>query len=441
MENMPAPKVKFKKKQIFSKPAKIKEPKIAPNFEQQNQTKKTINSIKKNLIDITPPTIDKVYKSLSAPPIKKSTATVKLKPKFDRPSRIVLKKSNELSNSVETLKKAFSLESFWNDVHRNFSEAQLKVAQAAKAAEDEENSEQDAEGEEESPKEIKGSDALFVKIKGLKKKEKWKEIKKLLSKNKEIAATPKGLEYMIEAELNSEKISYSKAKSAASKLLKSDKKNPLANYAMALYYYHNKKPKPKRVTKYLNLALKAKKPPAGASTLYWTIFLKKIWFIPLLLIAGIVGGIAHLKKKKTASLENSPAENEGESPTPESGEQQEPKIKEEPEIRPEGWKGKLFDLKRKVKPLIAKISQKLKKGSPKTKSATTTENSSETSEPKATTDNKSEPATQPTEADTTDELQQPTEDTTNVKEELTEQAQESETKTDSEQPITPKESA
>jgi hypothetical protein len=377
MEEMPSPQVKFKKKRIFSKPRQIKKPNFVPDFKQQSQAKETVKSIKKDFEKITPKTINKIYKSLSKPLVKKASGSLKLTAsatkKLKRP-RMVIKKTDDLSNSVAELKKFINLEKIWADLPNNLAKAQTQFAKQEEARKAKEQKNKDAAAkQDEEPKKVKGADALFVKIKKLKKKEKWKDIKKLLSKNKEIAATKKGLEYQIEAELNSKKVSYSRAKSAASKLLKQDKKSPWGNYAMALYYHNARKPKPKRVTKYLNLALKAKNPPPGASTLYWTIFLKKIWFIPVLLIAGIIGGINHLKKKKAAAT--------GEMPEQENEQQAETETPIEPEVRPEGWKGKLFDIKQKAKPFIDKLVQKFKKSK---KAAKPTEGKEEASaEPSA----------------------------------------------------------
>ena len=363
MEEMPSPEVKFQKKRILSKPRKIKKPNFVPDFNQKKQIKKTVNKIKEDFDKLTPKTVNKLYKNLSRPLVEKATDSLKLAAsttrKFKRPSRLILKKTNNLSNSIEELKKFLAPEKLLTSFSENLANTQTEFAKLEK--EKKEKEKQDQDNQEEKPKEVKGADALFVKIKNLKKKEKWKEIKKLLSKNEEIAATKKGLQYQIEAELNGKKISYSRAKNAASKLLKEDKKNPWGNYAMALYYHNSRKPKPKRVSKYLSLALKAKNPPPGASTLYWTILLKKIWFIPVLLIAGIIGGIVHLKKKKTIVLEEISDQN--------SDQQETSEAPIEPEIRPEGWKGKLFDIKQKLKPFIDKITQKFQKSKKTEKSA------------------------------------------------------------------------
>ena len=109
MEEMPSPEVKFQKKRILSKPRKIKKPNFVPDFNQKKRIKKTVNKIKEDFDKLTPKTVNKLYKNLSRPLVEKATDSLKLAAsttrKFKRPSRLILKKTNNLSNSIEELKK------------------------------------------------------------------------------------------------------------------------------------------------------------------------------------------------------------------------------------------------------------------------------------------------------------------------------------------------
>ncbi|MEW6711215.1 MAG: hypothetical protein AB1403_15415, partial [Candidatus Riflebacteria bacterium] len=128
------------------------------------------------------------------------------------------------------------------------------------------DSEEPVEGEEGSETEDgqekgKSFDSVFAKAAGLKKSEKWKDIANLLKDNPEAAETPEGLELSIEANLSLEKPNIMAAKRSADALLKKDKQNGWANYAMAMHFFSAKKPNTAKASTHLDLALKAKNPP------------------------------------------------------------------------------------------------------------------------------------------------------------------------------------
>lgn len=208
------------------------------------------------------------------------------------------------------------------------------------------------EGEEGAEKSF---DAVFAKAKGLQKKEKWSEIIELFQENGEAADSKEGLEMILESRLNEAKTDLNSIKRSGDRLARLDKKNPWANYALAYYFYNAKKPNPTKASNYLNLALKAKNPPPGASKLYWTALLKKLWMVPLLLLAALIGGVNHvMKKKKAAKLLLA----EGESSEPEST------TEPTSDAGKTGLAAKLSPLLKKLQPLLDKLKKKKPEAGP-----------------------------------------------------------------------------
>jgi hypothetical protein len=209
------------------------------------------------------------------------------------------------------------------------------------------------EDEKETSEEGKNSwDSVLAKAKGLQKKENWKGIKKLFADNPEAGETKAGLEYMLEAELNATKPNSRHYKRYADQLLTKDRKNGLANYALALYYFNARRPNPAKASSHLAIALKAKNPPPGASKLYWTNLLKSSWKIILILIAAIIGGIDYLrKKKKKAKGEINALDGDEGRPQPEKDTKS---------------AGKLGGIKAKLLEKLAPIMNKIKKKKPET---------------------------------------------------------------------------
>ena len=204
--------------------------------------------------------------------------------------------------------------------------------------------------EEEQP--VAKFDSIMVTAAGLQKKAQWQELKNLFSENPEAGETVEGLRFQIEAEINSEKPNYMNAQRFARQLLENESDDPLGHYAMALFHYNSKKPNLTQAKKSLDVALKAKNPPAGASSLYWKMTLKGL-AVPLLFVfAGIAGGVAHLLKKRKAAAVALLLEGE-ETPLPDAGQAATTPL---PETLPvPGLKGKLQAISEKIRELLKKI--------------------------------------------------------------------------------------
>ena len=204
--------------------------------------------------------------------------------------------------------------------------------------------------EEEQP--VAKFDSIMVTAAGLQKKAQWQELKNLFSENPEAGETVEGLRFQIEAEINSEKPNYMNAQRFARQLLENESDDPLGHYAMALFHYNSKKPNLTQAKKSLDVALKAKNPPAGASSLYWKMTLKGL-AVPLLLVfAGIAGGVAHLLKKRKAAAVALLLEGE-EAPLPDAGQAATTILQETLPVP--GLKGKLQAISEKIRELLKKI--------------------------------------------------------------------------------------
>ncbi|MFZ5950676.1 MAG: hypothetical protein ACOYXC_08220 [Candidatus Rifleibacteriota bacterium] len=224
------------------------------------------------------------------------------KPKIIKPLPI----QTQAYQALKTLQKNPLIDEWDSALKKDYSLFLEAIELSQKMSAEKEGSEDPVEGEEGSETEEgkekgKSFDSVFAKAAGLKKSEKWKDIANLMKDNPEAAETPEGLELSIEANLSLEKPNIMAAKRSADALLKKDKENGWANYAMALHFLSAKKPNTEKGSTHLDLALKAKNPPAGASKLYWSMMLKKIVPVFLILLAGIIGGINQIIKKKKAA--------------------------------------------------------------------------------------------------------------------------------------------
>ena len=191
-------------------------------------------------------------------------------------------------------------------------------------------------------------DSILVTATGLQKKKDWQGLKDLFTDNPDAGETTDGLRFQIEAELNSPKPNYMSAQRFANQVIEREANDPLANYALAMYFYNSKKPNPERAKKALEIAMKAKIPPEGASALYWTMLAKKMLLPIILLFAGLVAGISQFIKKRKAARFNILA-NEPLIPAAEAT-KVEPVMTALPDAQ--GFKAKLLALKEK---LLSKI--------------------------------------------------------------------------------------
>ncbi len=206
-------------------------------------------------------------------------------------------------------------------------------------------------------------DSIMVTAAGLQKKAQWQELKNLFAENPEAGETVEGLRFQIEAEVNSAKPNYMNAQRFARQLLESEGDDPLGHYAMALFYYNSKKPNLTQAKKSLDIALKAKNPPAGASSLYWTMTLKGL-AIPLLLVfAGLVGGVAHFIKKRKAAAVATLLENEA-TPAKDVDPAAPMAASESPPPPASGLKAKLQAISERFKELLKKLPLGKGKGKP-----------------------------------------------------------------------------
>lgn len=160
------------------------------------------------------------------------------------------------------------------------------------------------ESEEEEKAPAGTHDAVLATAMGLYKKQDWKGLKDLFSENQEAGETKDGLKYQIEAEAKEAKPNYMQIRRYSDQLVKIDEQDPMGNYGLALAYYNAKKPNTAKAQEHLAVALKAKTPPEGASSLYWSMTFKKFMIPLLIVIAALIGGISKvIKKKKAAALD------------------------------------------------------------------------------------------------------------------------------------------
>ncbi len=145
-------------------------------------------------------------------------------------------------------------------------------------------------------------DAVLAKATGLYKKKNWSEIKNLFSDNPEAGQTKQGLAYLIEAEINEKKPNYSTLRRNSTELAKLDRNSAIANYGLSQFYANSRKPNLAKALNHAGLALKAKRPPEGASAFYWKLTAKKNMMLIIIFFAGLIGGIIAIVKKKKAGL-------------------------------------------------------------------------------------------------------------------------------------------
>lgn len=114
------------------------------------------------------------------------------------------------------------------------------------------------------------------------------EIRKIVEKNLAL----------VKAELNRKKINLQTLRNYANEVANYEPLEPYAQYALAYYYYNIKKPNIKRAQAAINIAMRAKNPPKGASSLAFYIKLKSYQKL-LTLAAGLIALAVFLIVKKT----------------------------------------------------------------------------------------------------------------------------------------------
>lgn len=114
------------------------------------------------------------------------------------------------------------------------------------------------------------------------------EIKKIIEDNLRL----------IKAEFARKKINIQALRDSANQLVLYEPLNPYAQYALAYYYFNIKKPNIKKAQTAINIALRSKNPPKGASSLAFSIKLKAYRNIIILIVGFIILVVFLIKRKK-----------------------------------------------------------------------------------------------------------------------------------------------
>ncbi len=224
------------------------------------------------------------------------------------------------------------------------------------------------EGEPPSDEKLTEAESLF-------NDKKWAELQAFLGENPKLEELPRGMEMKIQCLLQEKAINYQMVKRVGDSLIGTEgqEKNPWGNLGLAHFWAYSKKPDLAKALKHADIARSPKRnPPAGASTLYWTIYLKKNWLYGLILVGVIVAGADSARKKAKArqeaaraleTLSGAPQNAEGSAtpaPAPEASPGTQPPPAPEAQGQasvapPQGLKGKLQSI---IGSIMAKIRRK-----------------------------------------------------------------------------------
>ena len=182
--------------------------------------------------------------------------------------------------------------------------------------ENDENDENDEDDNEEEEEEIDYSKykEIFAKAEELRAEEKGRENKELLEENEEPTQAPVAQKFLLQAELKESDPNIILLRNLANNVISEDPNNQEANYALALYYYKNKKQNIKQAKKHIELAMKSSKPSKeiqelakqiNSNSLVWLII------VTVILVASIT--IAIIKKKKSTASKINDTEKTSES--------------------------------------------------------------------------------------------------------------------------------
>ncbi len=164
---------------------------------------------------------------------------------------------------------------------------------------------EEAAGEDGKPKEVANLDEIIDEANGLKDKGSWDELLTCLEKAGE-SADARVLSLRLDGLLHQKKLSIDRIKPVAEALLQADNRSQIANYAMGYASAYGRKPNLALALNFLTKAKAGRKPYPGASSLYWQLWLKKNWYLFLLLIGGGIFGFDRYKKKKKKQAEATP---------------------------------------------------------------------------------------------------------------------------------------
>jgi hypothetical protein len=264
-----------------------------PAVQSGAATQKTAQQPQASVDSLTPP------RAIKPPPVAAAPATpvAPATPSYPPPT-------GNLMSAWQTLRKNPGLAELEASLARDrqLAEDTFTMAMLLSADQPAEGDEVAAEGETEGESAPAGShDAVLATAIGLYKQQDWKGLKNLFAENPEAGETKDGLRYIIEAEINEAKPNYMQVRRYSDQLRGLDENDAMANYGLALYHYNAKKPDTAKAGEHLAVALKAKNPPQGASAFYWKMTFNKFMIPLLLVIAGLIGGISHVIKKRKAA--------------------------------------------------------------------------------------------------------------------------------------------
>lgn len=126
----------------------------------------------------------------------------------------------------------------------------------------------------------------------------FKKMLALLEENQELVGdSPEAAALRLEQLMKEPQPDYRMLRSVANIILQSDEKNADANFAMGLYLVNQRKPDLGKALQHLGIAKSGRKPPSGAASLYWRIFVKNYWYLFLIPLMVIVAAIDKRRKR------------------------------------------------------------------------------------------------------------------------------------------------
>ena len=229
---------------------------------------------------------------------------------------------NNMSFSLAIAEKAindYASESLKTQHPSDSENNNSKEEQESENDEDDENDENDEDDEDDNEEEEEEIDyskykEIFAKAEELRAEEKWTEIKELFEENEEASQAPVAQKFLLQAELKESDPNIILLRNLANNVISEDPNNQEANYALALYYYKNKKQNIKQAKKHIELAMKSSKPSKeiqelakqiNSNSLVWLII------VTVILVASIT--IAIIKKKKSTASKINDTEKTSES--------------------------------------------------------------------------------------------------------------------------------
>lgn len=206
-----------------------------------------------------------------------------------------------------------------------------------------ETDQEESPAQVEPPGEIPPDEAILQKAREFHAAGAFEKMLELLEENRELVSdSSEAAELRLEQYLKEPQPDYRLLRSTADIILKSDGNNADANYAMGLYLVNSKKPDLSKALKHLGIAKAAKKPSAGAASLYWRTFAKKYWFLLLLPLVVMAAVLDKRRKRRQAA----------------AGDETTPGETAPLQQLSKGWKGRISSLMEMMKRFGAKFRRK-----------------------------------------------------------------------------------